>query len=142
MAGFAFIILDVPKEFTVLSLVEKTNVISDFFIMRNYRGKGVGKKVAFSIFDQFRGSWEIKQTLEMEILFDISVLTSANKIQMLEIGERGSRDSLKIEITNHDITQVLLEEMEGGRFRQTKDSRPSSDNYLLYSMMVYGLIFL
>lgn len=62
IAGFAFVILDVPKEFIVLSLAEKTNVISDFFIMRKYRHKGVGKKVAFFLFDQFSGTWEIRQT--------------------------------------------------------------------------------
>lgn len=62
ISGFVFIILDVPKEFTVLSSAEKTNVISDFFIMRKFRHKGVGKKVAFSMFDLFPGTWEIKQT--------------------------------------------------------------------------------
>lgn len=69
IAGFAFVILDVPKEFTVLSLSEKTNVMSDFFIMRKYRGKGVGKKVAFSLFNQFRGVWEIKQTYNNKIAY-------------------------------------------------------------------------
>ncbi|MBB4824536.1 putative acetyltransferase [Sporosarcina luteola] len=63
IAGFALIILDVPGEYTKLSSAAKTNVISDFFIMRKFRQKGVGKKVAFSLFDQFKGVWEIKQTL-------------------------------------------------------------------------------
>ncbi len=69
IAGFVFVILDVPKEFTVLSLAEETNVISDFFIMRKYRGKGVGKEVAFSIFNQFSGTWEIKQTYGNKIAY-------------------------------------------------------------------------
>lgn len=55
--------LDVPKEFTKLSGAEQTNVISDFFIMRKFRRKGIGKEVAFYLFKKFRGVWEIKQTL-------------------------------------------------------------------------------
>jgi predicted acetyltransferase len=62
IAGFALVIIDVPREFTKLSSAEKTNVISDFFIMRKYRRKGIGKKVAFSLFKEFRGVWEVKQT--------------------------------------------------------------------------------
>ncbi|MDH5164320.1 GNAT family N-acetyltransferase [Heyndrickxia oleronia] len=63
IAGFALIILDVPKEYTKLSSAEKTNVISDFFIMRKFRRKGVGKKVAHLLFDESQGVWEIKQTI-------------------------------------------------------------------------------
>ncbi len=35
--------------------------ISEFFIMRKYRGKGIGKKVALNIFDQFHGKWEVHE---------------------------------------------------------------------------------
>jgi predicted acetyltransferase len=35
--------------------------ISEFFIMRKYRRQGVGKDVAFSIFDQFHGKWEVHE---------------------------------------------------------------------------------
>lgn len=35
--------------------------IAEFFILKKYRKKGVGKIVAFEIFDKFRGNWEIKQ---------------------------------------------------------------------------------
>ncbi|WP_042149928.1 GNAT family N-acetyltransferase [Paucisalibacillus sp. EB02] len=62
IAGFALIILDVPKEYVKLSNDEKTNVISDFFIMKKFRRKGVGKKVAFILFEQFGGTWEVRQT--------------------------------------------------------------------------------
>ncbi|BBH24336.1 hypothetical protein Back11_56810 [Paenibacillus baekrokdamisoli] len=57
IAGFVLVSLDVPKEYMKLSSAEKTNTISDFFIMRKYRRRGVGKEVAFSLFDQFRGTW-------------------------------------------------------------------------------------
>ncbi|TYS50965.1 GNAT family N-acetyltransferase [Bacillus infantis] len=58
------VILDVPRDFTKLSNREKTNVISDFFIMRKFRGRGIGRHVAFSIFEQFKGAWEVRQTSE------------------------------------------------------------------------------
>jgi predicted acetyltransferase len=62
IAGFALVSLDVPKEYMKLSSAEKTNTIGDFFIMRKYRRRGVGKEVASSLFNQFRGTWEIRQT--------------------------------------------------------------------------------
>ncbi|MBS4199123.1 GNAT family N-acetyltransferase [Bacillus sp. FJAT-49732] len=64
IAGFALVALDVPRDFTKLSNAEKTNIISDFFIMRKFRRKGIGKQVAFSIFKQFKGVWEVRQTYE------------------------------------------------------------------------------
>lgn len=35
--------------------------IAEFFIMRKYRGQGVGKVAAFYIFDLFRGKWEVQE---------------------------------------------------------------------------------
>lgn len=35
--------------------------IAEFFIMKKYRHKGIGKAAAIKIFDMFRGSWEISQ---------------------------------------------------------------------------------
>lgn len=64
IAGFVLIILDVPRDFAKLSTADKTNVISDFFIMRRFRRKGIGKQVAFSVFEQYKGVWEIRQTYE------------------------------------------------------------------------------
>lgn len=62
LAGFVLVILDVPKEFVKVSDAEKTNVISDFFILRKFRGKHYGKEAAFKLFDQFPGIWEVRQT--------------------------------------------------------------------------------
>lgn len=62
VAGFVLLILDLPKEYTKWSTAEKTNIISDFFIMRKYRRKGVGKTVAYEIFERFPGTWEVRQT--------------------------------------------------------------------------------
>jgi predicted acetyltransferase len=35
--------------------------MSDFFVLRKYRGQGVGKQAAFNIFDMFPSAWEIRQ---------------------------------------------------------------------------------
>lgn len=35
--------------------------IAEFFVMKKYRGQGVGKKVAFHIFNLFPGLWEVAQ---------------------------------------------------------------------------------
>ncbi|WP_054957285.1 GNAT family N-acetyltransferase [Paenibacillus dakarensis] len=62
LAGFALIIVGVPKEFVKLSGSQETNVVSDFFVLRKYRGQGVGKQAAFHIFDMYPSAWEIRQT--------------------------------------------------------------------------------
>ncbi len=35
--------------------------VAEFFVMRKYRGKGIGKIIAFQIFDKFPGKWEVIQ---------------------------------------------------------------------------------
>jgi predicted acetyltransferase len=35
--------------------------IAEFFILKKYRKNGVGKTVAFVVFNKFRGNWEVKQ---------------------------------------------------------------------------------
>lgn len=39
----------------------ETYSIAEFFIMKKYRKLGVGKKVAFEVFDNFHGQWEVEQ---------------------------------------------------------------------------------
>ncbi|GAA3403233.1 GNAT family N-acetyltransferase [Paenibacillus hodogayensis] len=63
IAGFALVSLDVPKAYMKLSTAEKTNTIGEFFIMRKFRRKGVGKEVVFSLFQRFSGTWEVRQTI-------------------------------------------------------------------------------
>ena len=36
--------------------------IAEFFVMRKYRKQGIGKTVAFQIFDKFSEKWEIQET--------------------------------------------------------------------------------
>jgi len=35
--------------------------VAEFFILRKYRRRGIGKRVAQFIFDQFRGKWEVAE---------------------------------------------------------------------------------
>lgn len=36
--------------------------VAEFFVLRARRGAGVGRMVAWAIFDRFRGKWEVRQT--------------------------------------------------------------------------------
>ncbi len=54
LAGFVLI-----NQYTYLPNSEWA--IAEFFIMRKYRHRGVGKAVAFFIFDKFQGIWEVHQ---------------------------------------------------------------------------------
>ena len=33
--------------------------MSEFFVLRSYRGQGIGRRALFTLFDRFRGKWEI-----------------------------------------------------------------------------------
>jgi len=37
------------------------NDIGEFFILRKFRNKGLGKQVAHAIFDRFPGNWQVRQ---------------------------------------------------------------------------------
>lgn len=41
--------------------------IAEHFIMRNYRKRGVGRRVAFEAFDRFRGLWEVRAHARNEV---------------------------------------------------------------------------
>lgn len=38
--------------------------VEEFFVLRPYRGKGVGRALAFQLFDTFRGYWEVTELPE------------------------------------------------------------------------------
>ena len=56
LAGFILI-----SEYTYLIKEPGTKSITEFFIMRKYRRKGIGKSAATQIFDRFPGKWEVIQ---------------------------------------------------------------------------------
>jgi len=43
---------------------KKINSIAEFFIMNKYRKQGIGKEIAFKIFDKFTGLWNVAQEKE------------------------------------------------------------------------------
>ena len=46
---------------SVVCLEPDARRIAEFFIMRKYRMRGIGRKAAFHVFDRFRGPWEVSQ---------------------------------------------------------------------------------
>lgn len=62
IAGFVLI-----NKHSYVSNDKNTNVIAEFFIMRKYRKKEIGTRVAMKIFDVFPGKWEVLQTSKNKI---------------------------------------------------------------------------
>lgn len=56
IAGFVMI----DKEFKVLTNTENSLNLSEIFILNNFKGKGIAKKVALKIFDTYKSNWEIR----------------------------------------------------------------------------------
>lgn len=45
-------------------LPESQFSVGEFFIMRKFRGQGLGQQVAFDIFDRFHGRWEVREVVQ------------------------------------------------------------------------------
>lgn len=76
----------------LLSERQEGYAIAEFFILRRYRRKGLGKSAAFAIFDQFPGKWELSvyQQYEAAIQFWRSTLKeyTNNNYQELIVQKR------------------------------------------------------
>ena len=59
VAGFALV-----QQRSRLTGDEGVSDVAEFFVMRRYRGKGVGEAAARSIFDRFPGPWEVRERRE------------------------------------------------------------------------------
>jgi predicted acetyltransferase len=59
IAGFVLI-----RSYYVNDLKDYVYSISEFFVMKKYRKQGVGKKVAFQMFNLFPGVWEVAEIEE------------------------------------------------------------------------------
>jgi predicted acetyltransferase len=57
IAGFVLV-----NSRTCLQKQAEAKSIAEFFVMRKYRRQGVGRTVAFRIFDMFPGKWEVGET--------------------------------------------------------------------------------
>ena len=60
LAGFALI-----NGFAYTENVDRT--IAEFFVLKKYRNQGIGKKLAFHLFDKFPGKWEIRTLKENSV---------------------------------------------------------------------------
>jgi predicted acetyltransferase len=56
LAGFA-----IHEGRSRLSNKTGINDIAEFFVMKQYRRRGVGADAAFALFDRFHGPWEVRQ---------------------------------------------------------------------------------
>jgi predicted acetyltransferase len=56
IAGFALI-----NSHTLLEENMGARSIAEFFVMRKFRRRGIGRKAAMLVFDMFRGRWEIAE---------------------------------------------------------------------------------
>lgn len=67
--------------------------IAEFFIMRKYRRKGIGKAVAGQMFNLHRGQWEVYQmeSNKPAVVFWTKVITEYTKGQFKERFENGKR---------------------------------------------------
>ncbi len=54
LAGFALIRADHEEPDVDYS-------VGEFFVLRKFRGQGVGEQIARQLFDRFRGQWEVSQ---------------------------------------------------------------------------------
>jgi predicted acetyltransferase len=51
---FGFVILKITNN-------KSSFEIEQFFILKKYNGKGIGKQAAIKIFDQYKGNWKVTQ---------------------------------------------------------------------------------
>lgn len=56
IAGFVLV-----NSYTVLERDVEARSIAEFFVVRKYRRRGIGKEAAFHIFDMFPGKWEVRE---------------------------------------------------------------------------------
>lgn len=69
------------NEYCYLVKEPGTKSIAEFFVMRKYRRKGIGKAVAVMVFEKFPGKWEILQHGEnqpSQIFWDTVIRTYTN----------------------------------------------------------------
>ena len=59
LAGFALV-----EDRSRLDGAVGVHDMAEFFVMRKYRRRGVGERIARSIFDRFPGRWEVRQRPE------------------------------------------------------------------------------
>lgn len=56
LAGFVLI-----SDYAYVLETGEAKSVTEFFVMKKYRRKGIGESVAFQVFDKFPGKWEVIQ---------------------------------------------------------------------------------
>ena len=80
LAGFVFV--------NRITCVESSEYsMAEFFILRKYRRKGIGRQVALDVIGRFPGAWEVKtqRVNEAAIIFWRKVLQEASLLDLEEI---------------------------------------------------------
>ncbi len=100
LAGFVFISPDGTQPGSQFGFGE-------FFIMRKFRKQGVGQKVAFKLFDRFRGPWEVRVVTNNEsaLAFWRKVLHRYTEGNYHELPEPVVRGQWECVVTTFDNTK-------------------------------------
>ncbi|MBM3236702.1 GNAT family N-acetyltransferase [Candidatus Poribacteria bacterium] len=63
-----FFVVRVDRELAGFAVIEEIDEyesadydVAEFFILRKFRRRGVGRHVAHTLFDRFRGNWQVRQ---------------------------------------------------------------------------------
>ena len=95
-----FFVVRVDNELAGFAVIEELDEdesadydVAEFFILRKFRRRGIGSNVAQTLFDKFRGSWQVRQlpdNLPAPIFWRkvISEYTSGNYEESLEFLEK------------------------------------------------------
>ncbi len=59
--GLYLFIKEKPAGFVIRGIIDGRSDIAEFYILPCYRRKGLGKEFAFTIFDLFPGTWQVRQ---------------------------------------------------------------------------------
>ena len=66
--GFKIVVEDEIAGFCLVRIFKKGDTyrydIGEFFILRKFRGKNLGKQVAHAMFDRYCGKWQVRQMLD------------------------------------------------------------------------------
>jgi predicted acetyltransferase len=60
-SGFYLFLQEKPAGFAIRSEADGYSDIAEFYILPCYRKKGLGKLFAFTLFNTFRGPWQVRQ---------------------------------------------------------------------------------
>lgn len=60
-SGFYWFVKEKPVGFAIKTEIEGRSDIAEFYILPCYRNTGLGKRLAFAVFDLFPGPWQVRQ---------------------------------------------------------------------------------